>query len=222
MSGGSIEEQLSGLTFGYERTGEHLRRPLREECTRCPRRVKWTCAKGHVVSAVEGSWCCKLCPTCLIEAFPLLRRQNGNRSSLSLGVFKALAEERGGQCLSTKYKRIKASLRWKCAKGHEWEASADNVRRGAWCPTCSSQNKRLTIEDMQKTAALFGGECLSENYRSSGEKLQWKCSQGHTFSMAPNNIRRNSQTRKPSWCKICAQQSRGGTKEASERLIHQN
>jgi hypothetical protein len=44
---------------------------------------------------------------------------------------------RGGRCLSTEYVDIKTKLRWKCAFGHEWEASARLLKTGHWCPECA-------------------------------------------------------------------------------------
>ena len=29
-----------------------------------------------------------------------------------------IADERGGECISTNYKNTKTKLKWKCAKGH--------------------------------------------------------------------------------------------------------
>mmetsp|Transcript_22261 Transcript_22261/g.89838 ORF Transcript_22261/g.89838 Transcript_22261/m.89838 type:complete len:269 (-) Transcript_22261:196-1002(-) len=199
-----LEERLNSVSFGYER--EPLLRGLPGKCAECPRRVRWTCPKGHVINAVEGSPCSKVCPHCLVEDCPLLRRENGVKSRLSLQEFKLMAVEKGGLCLSHKYHNSKTPLRWQCSKGHEWEATPENVRRGSWCPTCRKQERKLTIDDMRKTAQKFGGTCLSETYVNIKEKLTWRCANGHVFEMAPNNIRRFSGSRKPSWCPECSRQ----------------
>lgn len=65
-----------------------------------------------------------------------MRRRQRKRD---LGDFKALARERGGKCLSKRYRNPLVALRWQCAEGHAWEARPGNLLyRGTWCPTCSS------------------------------------------------------------------------------------
>lgn len=48
-----------------------------------------------------------------------------------------LAKSRGGQCLSPESSDSKTKLKWKCALGHEWEATPMLVRAGHWCPECA-------------------------------------------------------------------------------------
>ena len=55
----------------------------------------------------------------------------------------ALAKERGGECLSTKYINTRTKLKWQCAKGHIWDAQYSTIRRGSWCPTCAGQKKKI-------------------------------------------------------------------------------
>ncbi|WP_367804083.1 zinc-ribbon domain-containing protein [Brevibacillus laterosporus] len=51
---------------------------------------------------------------------------------------REIAISRGGECLSDQYKDNKTNLRWKCSKGHEWEATPNNIKsKGHWCPICS-------------------------------------------------------------------------------------
>ncbi len=49
-----------------------------------------------------------------------------------------LASSRGGQCLSTEYVDTKTKLKWKCAFGHEWEATSRLLKAGHWCPGCAA------------------------------------------------------------------------------------
>lgn len=52
---------------------------------------------------------------------------------------RAVAAEHGGACLSRKTGSV---LRWKCAEGHVFEATAHRViRRRQWCGRCSGQVK---------------------------------------------------------------------------------
>ena len=86
-------------------------------------KLNWRCDKGHVWEAVfdsvrRGSWC-------------LQCREN---SPLTLKDIQETAKKRGGECLSKVYINASSNLKWRCAKGHAWEASANNIRTGSWCP----------------------------------------------------------------------------------------
>ena len=157
-------------------------------------KLLWKCAEGHKWEATPSSvnnadhWC----PTC-----------NGN-PTITIEDMQAVAKERGGQCLSTHYVNNHAKLRWRCAKGHEWEAVSTKVKNGGrWCPRCgrkdASDKQRLTIDQMQELAKDRGGKCLSTSYRKATTKLLWRCAEGHEWRNTPNNVRNHGQ-----WCPTCA------------------
>ena len=56
--------------------------------------------------------------------------------SLGIKEFQKIAQSRGGKCLSTKYKNGHDKLKWICKEGHTWEARANAIKRGVWCPQC--------------------------------------------------------------------------------------
>jgi hypothetical protein len=96
-------------------------------------KLVWQCAERHRWYAVpgrikRGSWC----PACA-----------GNQK-LKIAVYRALAAQHGGQCISKKCKNSEAKLRWRCTHGHEWTAAGYSVRRGSWCPTCAHNRRRGT------------------------------------------------------------------------------
>ncbi|WP_413790612.1 zinc-ribbon domain-containing protein [Bacillus thuringiensis] len=113
-----------------------------------------------------------------------------------LDELKSIAKEHGGKCLSEEYVNVDSKLKWVCEYGHEWEASAYSIKKGAWCPKCLGRNK--TIEDMNLLAKQRGGECLSSEYINNREKLKWKCKCGHIWLAAPHVIIRGS------WCPRCS------------------
>ena len=83
-----------------------------------------------------------------------------------------LAQERGGECLSTVYENSFKMLRWRCAEGHEWEATGTNIKNNnSWCRECAGTAPR-TVEDMQKVAISHGGEFLSDKYAFVPLKFQ--------------------------------------------------
>lgn len=88
----------------------------------------WQCEKGHVwknsLSGVRNNnqWC----PYC------------AGKAKHTIDTMRKIAESRGGECISGEYFNSATKLTWRCANGHEWMATPDNVKnRGTWCPICS-------------------------------------------------------------------------------------
>ena len=121
---------------------------------------------------------------------------------LTLRDMQALAADRKGECLSDRYEYAINKLRWKCERGHEWDATPHMVRRGAWCPRCAiirnGERRKLTIEEMQRVAAARGGRCVSVVYVRDNVKLTWECASGHQWDAIPNAVRQGC------WCPHCA------------------
>lgn len=155
--------------------------------------LRWKCAKGHEWSAVPGSilgtkrqkgtWC----PICAGKMPP----------GMMLREFAAIATSRGGRLLSTEVATVKEKLRWQCAKGHEWEAIPDSVKRGTWCPVCGG-SQRLSLADLQEAAALYGGKCLATEYQNTGTSAVWQCAEGHQWEARGYHVRSGH------WCPVCA------------------
>ena len=89
--------------------------------------LRWRCALGHEWEACAGNvkngrtWC----PRCACAA-----RQSD-------AAVRELAAAHGGECLSAEYVNTRSPLRWRCALGHTWEATAEAVKnRQRWCPHC--------------------------------------------------------------------------------------
>ncbi|MDP3388303.1 MAG: NAD(P)-dependent oxidoreductase [Eubacteriales bacterium] len=67
--------------------------------------------------------------------------ENKNDSDLDLADVQAAAKFRGGQCTSVKMNKgdLSAKLEFKCACGHEFEASPKLIlKTGHWCEECSA------------------------------------------------------------------------------------
>ena len=114
-----------------------------------------------------------------------------------------MAKSRGGELISTHYINSGTKLRWRCAKGHEWIATPENVKgRASWCPKCGIMQAALkradTIENMITLAKAKGGECLSKEYVNSSSKLRWRCAEGHEWITSANLIKAGR------WCPKCA------------------
>ncbi len=157
-----------------------------------------------------GSASCRICPSCVFSECSSAR--------LCLKKLSATARERGGELLSTVYVNAREKLLWRCAQGHVWAATADNVRnRGSWCPYC---RRRLGLEQMQRLAATRGGVCLSTEYHGAMKKLRWRCACGHEFEQTPNNaFRKPGGRRKSSWCPHCREIDRAA-KSCIKGVMH--
>ncbi|MBB5190624.1 hypothetical protein HNQ50_001346 [Silvimonas terrae] len=89
--------------------------------------LQWQCEKGHIWLAKPnkvqlGHWC----NACNLE-----------RRRIKAAELQAIAQARGGECLSEDPIFSRVNVRWRCARGHEWAALAGTVRRGSWCPQCA-------------------------------------------------------------------------------------
>src|SRR3989344_6768419 len=106
---------------------------------------------------------------------------------LTIEGMQEIAKSRGGSCTSSEYVDSFTKLRWRCNYGHEWKAIPHNIRRGSWCPICSSigsasSKRKYTIQDIQNIAKTKGGICLSSQYISFHKKLEWECKEGHIWT----------------------------------------
>ncbi|MCY1057454.1 zinc-ribbon domain-containing protein [Nannocystis sp. SCPEA4] len=144
-------------------------------------RADYVCKLGHrwtTTSAIilGGGWC----PDCRY------------RNPAKLAAIQAIARDRGGRCLSTEYPWHGDKLKFRCERGHEWEAEARKIREGHWCARC-----RRSLADMDAMVADRGGRCVSTKYVDFDTPLRWECARGHRFTSRPRNIRLGT------WCQAC-------------------
>jgi len=176
---------------------------LSTDYTNTNTKLKWQCHLGHMWystphSMIAGAWC----PYCY-----------GN-VKLTIEDMYELAASKGGKCISEKYINKETHLTWQCKNGHTWKATPGSIKnQGTWCPVCvlkksGKNNKRGTIQQMQKIAAKRKGVCLSDQYINSGTKLKWRCELGHSWESIPESIRRGS------WCPLCARNKQKTRKSA--------
>jgi hypothetical protein len=124
--------------------------------------LKWMCEKGHTWDASyynlsQGRWC--------LQCASLEYRKE------RLEVFKKLAAERGGMCISKTYQDTKTPLEFKCEKGHRWNTGPGNILHGSWCPKCAGKAKP-TMKELHALAASRNGQLLSKTYVNNRSPLQ--------------------------------------------------
>eukprot|EP00927_Polykrikos_kofoidii_P031362 TRINITY_DN26989_c0_g1_i1.p1 TRINITY_DN26989_c0_g1~~TRINITY_DN26989_c0_g1_i1.p1 ORF type:complete len:443 (+),score=16.13 TRINITY_DN26989_c0_g1_i1:258-1586(+) len=154
--------------------------------------LRWQCANGHSWEAplanirYKGAWC----PRCV---------DRSTRQSTGLADAVALADKRGGLCLSHSYVTSRTHLLWRCAKGHRWNACLASVKHmKSWCPHCSCKS-RLSLDVASSVAAKRGGSCLSKHYVANNTSLVWRCAQGHQWNATLNSVKDQG-----TWCPHCA------------------
>src|ERR1035438_6456916 len=105
----------------------------------------------------------------------------------------------GGVCLSKEYKDSSTDLKWRCEKGHTWDADFEIIRQGGWCKQCLKGSRRNEgkLELMKALAKEKSGECLSNEYINSLTKLRWKCKEGHEWMMNRGALSKGQ------WCSEC-------------------
>ncbi|MCP4701639.1 MAG: hypothetical protein GY862_32980 [Gammaproteobacteria bacterium] len=141
----------------------------------------WQCQAGHQWEAIpksikQGTWC-PVCSHCRKLTMEQIQQQRASKWQIE--DMCSIAEERGGRCLSKKYRNVRSKLLWQCANGHQWSAMPASILSGSWCAACLGRGK--TIDDMQAVAKTRGGQCLSDAYVTEQTKLLWECSEGHQW-----------------------------------------
>ncbi len=129
--------------------------------------------------------------------------KNMHKTAHDIGIKKT---GKPGKFLSKKYIDIKTKYKWQCGKcNYIWKVTADSVKQGGWCPNCAG-NRRLTIDEMHKTAHEVGlkktgkpGKFLSKKYINVNTKYEWQCGKcNYIWESRADHVRRGA------WCPNCA------------------
>lgn len=159
---------------------------LSEQYTNKNEKLRWRCGEGHEWEATpghvinSGSWC----PYCA-------------GMIVTIEDMRAVAAERGGQCLSRTYRGSHVKLLFECGEGHRWRAAPAEVRYATWCPKCAGTAPR-TLSEMKAVAKARGGRCLSREYANMSTPLRWRCGEGHEWEATAGHVIHSE-----SWCPYC-------------------
>ena len=94
--------------------------------------MRWQCGSGHpawdapFVTVVRARRWCGLCAGNRVDPGKVIEEA------------KQIARAKHGKCLSATYTRAQEPISWQCELGHKFSATINAVRRGGWCPECSS------------------------------------------------------------------------------------
>jgi len=90
-----------------------------------------------------------------------------------------------------------------CSKGHKFEQRISHVADGIGCPICSNRRVVSGVNDIFTTHPNIAKEAdgwdASAIAAGSTKKLQWKCSNGHTWKVSPH-----SRTSSETGCPFCS------------------
>ncbi|MFX1294283.1 MAG: hypothetical protein ACFFD2_05420 [Promethearchaeota archaeon] len=122
-------------------------------------------------------------------------------SSRQLKKLRDIVEELHpvSKILSTEFVNTKTKIRIQCAKGHTFEITPNNIKKGLWCRRCAGTEK-LTLEDLNEFVEMQhpGSKILSTEFVNTKTKIRIQCAEGHAFEITPNHIKRGH------WCRRCA------------------
>lgn len=81
---------------------------------------------------------------------------------------------------------------WRCEKGHEWQASISNRKKGRGCPQCAVRaRKGITLEAASPSLAAQWHPTRNSLPPSaylaySNKKVWWRCEKGHEWQASPD------------------------------------
>ena len=166
---------------------------LSDEYVNSKTKLRWVCAAGHAWEAIPenvkaGHWC-KVCGNL----------SQGRKKANSIESARQLAQDKGGECLSTEYINNSTKLTWRCAVGHHWVAAPKDIQQGRWCPICAGKKPpEMALNELGEIARSRNGQCLSDHYVGARVKLRWQCEVGHEWEAIPDSVKRGT------WCPHCA------------------
>jgi hypothetical protein len=95
-----------------------------------------------------------------------------------------------------------------CEKNHKFQINIKNIKRGHWCPECSSplnrqylkeEDKKLFEDDVRKLIKSKGGK-LDEDWKYINNRTRFwcVCEKGHRFKLNAKNAKKGN------WCPACS------------------
>lgn len=106
---------------------------LSPEYFRQDHKLWWQCGEGHIWDAVarnlihNNAWC----PYCR-------KGKTGYNIKSTIEEIREIAESKKGKCLSETYIDDRTKLLFECEVGHIFLARPHTIKKGHWCPVCSS------------------------------------------------------------------------------------
>ena len=161
-------------------------------------KLKWRCDKGHVYETLIWYRTGRDKTGCPICANRVVLKGFNDLATIYPELAHQLQEADASEVLAFSNKRLK----WKCERGHVWEAVLNSRKAGTGCPYCSNNRILPGYNDLATThpevaAEAHGWDPTTISFGS--DKVQeWKCENNHIWKSAIK-----SRTIKKSKCLIC-------------------
>lgn len=179
-------------------------------------RAKWVCPEGHIteMSVCDKASSSTLCSVCDGTVTVKGVTDFGSR-------FPDIAKQwvRGAKSPSEVRPMSSAKAVWRCCEGHEWEAPFSRRALGHGCPYCAGQRALPGVNDLaSRFPALVkewhpdNGVSPSQVASSSSRAFKWRCSEGHEWTVSPNQ--RTSHKEGVTGCPECWSKGRSSAEEA--------
>lgn len=98
----------------------------------------------------------------------------------NINEIKQYCNKYGYEVLSTKYINAHTKLKFKCNKGHVYEARWNCFQRGQRCPFCHG-NIKYSYDFVKKYVEQKSYKLISKVYKNIDTKLKFKCDKGHIY-----------------------------------------
>ena len=143
------------------------------------KRMPWVCGKGHRWNANIADRRETGCAVCSG------RKVETGLNDLATTHPMIAAQAFGWDATSI---REKSGIRksWKCELGHIWNASTAMRTKGTGCPYCSGAKVLAGFNDLATTHPELSNEAVgwdtTKYSAGSGQKVFWKCTEGHQWA----------------------------------------
>lgn len=176
-------------------------------------RTWWRCANGHKWETTFASLSVNQgCPACARSRIQLALR-------LEPENYFQLADERNYEWLGPVVSNAQTSTNWRCHCGYEWTARYNDLQQGKGCPACSRERVKEKLrhppQKYYELAALHRIMWLGPEVENNQIATRWRCSAGHEWRSAYNNLLRRDDP----LCPICKHYINGKKTSRQQREI---
>lgn len=132
-------------------------------------KLEFICPKGHKHSITWHNW------------------DTGRRCGICAGKYidygsvSSEFSNEGYKLLSNTYINAHSFLEYECPNGHRNKIRWHNWKSGKRCPECAVDGKRIDLDIIKSSLRSDGYILLSDNYKSSKDKLLCRCPNGHMW-----------------------------------------
>ncbi len=210
----AVEKTKITLKDAQALAKKHGAKCMSKKCDGSRDNLSWRCSKGHrwkeayFLAARQNVFCsvCRKEQAGEILTAALKNAWTATNVKRRIQIAHEYARAEDGVCDSQAYSRRTPRFQWACKNGHEWEGGfAEVVSKRSWCKQCSEGGdgvgvwERRGLDEANSIAAQRKGKCLSSEYKTQNEKLEWQCEKRHTWFANLKNVKHRK-----SWCPVCS------------------